>query len=89
MSIFEKLLKKSKEEKAPPVEVEVTEETVEAVEEAPIPEEVPIPEEKGEVVDLPEGQVNRVKVEYIPAPPRDLIHDPDSNEKGKDEKSYL
>ena len=48
-----------------------------------------VKEDIGEVVQLPEGEVNKVQVEYVPAPKPSQVYNPDSNEKGKSEKSFL
>jgi len=78
MSIFNKF----KKEEEPIIEEEIAEEASEDLREAPLPVEEGI-------VELPEGKVNRVPVKYVPAPPRDLVHDPDSNEKAKGTPSFL
>ena len=78
MSIFDKVFKKEE----PVIEAEIAEEAGEELEEAPLPEEEGI-------VTLPEGKVNRVAVHYVPAPPRDLTYDPDSNVKDPKTPSFL
>jgi len=48
-----------------------------------------VKEDIGEVVQLPEGEVNKVQVEYVPAPEPSKVFNSDSNEKEEGAKSFL
>jgi len=84
MGIIDKMFKKEEKiEEVPAPEAEVAPEVEEQVDDSPVPEDI------GEIVILPEGEVNKVKVPYTPAPPRDLTYDPDSNDKAEGTPSFL
>ena len=84
MGIIDKMFKKEEKiEEVPAPEAEVAPEVEEQVDDSPVPEET------GGIVTLPEGEVNRVKVPYTPAPKPNQVFNPDSNDKAEGTPSFL